>query len=89
MLGMFEATGAHMFTSMWSSLFGSATAFALMALVPEYIIVCIYIRILHFRVRTCRKMNQLLGEGRDADGHEMGGRRKHQSGDVRSGHGRR
>jgi hypothetical protein len=32
MLGIFEATGADMFTSVWSSLFGSATAFALMAL---------------------------------------------------------
>jgi hypothetical protein len=46
MLGIFEATGANIFTSMWSSLFGSATAFALMALLPEYIIVCIYIHIL-------------------------------------------
>jgi hypothetical protein len=89
MLGIFEATGANMFTSMWSSLFGSATAFALMALLPEYIIVCIYISILHFRVRTCREMKQLLGEGRDAGGHEMGGRWKHQSGGVRSSHGRR
>jgi hypothetical protein len=77
MLGIFEATGANMFTSMWSSLFGSATAFALMALLPEYIIVCIYIRILHFRLRTCREMSQLLDEGRDAGGHEMGGSRKH------------
>jgi hypothetical protein len=71
MLGIFEATGANMFTSMWSSLFGSATAFALMALLPEYIIVCIYIRILHFRVRTCREMDRLLGESRDGAGHEM------------------
>jgi amino acid permease len=74
MLGMFEATGANMFTSMWSSLFGSATAFALMALLPEYIIVCIYIRVLHFRVRTCREMDQLLGESRDGAGHEMSGK---------------
>jgi hypothetical protein len=74
MLGMFEATGANMFTSMWSSLFGSATAFALMALLPEYIIVCIYIRVLHFRVRTCREMDQLLGESREGAGHEMSGK---------------
>jgi hypothetical protein len=82
MLGIFEATGANLLTSMWSSLFGSATAFALMALLPEYIIVCIYIRILRFRVRTCRDMNQLLGEGRDVGEHEMEGGRKHRSGRV-------
>jgi hypothetical protein len=64
-----------MFTSMWSSLFGSATAFALMALFPEYIIVCVYIYILRFRVKTCRDMKQLLGQGRDAAGHEMGAAR--------------
>lgn len=71
-LGIFEATGANMFTSMWSSLFGSATAFALMALVPEYIIICIYVHILRFRVRTSKEMNLLLSEGRDTTGHEMG-----------------
>jgi hypothetical protein len=87
MLGIFEATGANIFTSMWSSLFGSATAFALMALLPEYIIVCIYIHILRFRVRTCKEMKQLLREqplsdGRDAAGQEMGSRRKHKSARV-------
>ncbi|KAF2447999.1 hypothetical protein P171DRAFT_441870 [Karstenula rhodostoma CBS 690.94] len=76
-IGIFDVTGANMFTSMWSSLFGSAAAFALMALLPEYIIVCIYMRILNLRVRTCREMNQLLDEGRDADEHEMEGRQKH------------
>lgn len=88
-LGVFEATGANMFTSMWSSLFGSATAFAFMALLPEYVVVCIYIHILKSRVKTCKEMNQLLGEGRDVDGHEMGRRQKHRSGKVGSGHGRR
>jgi hypothetical protein len=73
MLGIFETTGANMFTSTWSSLFGSATPIAFIALVPEYITVCTYIRLLRFRVRTCREMNQLLREGRDAGGHEMGG----------------
>jgi hypothetical protein len=78
MLGIFEATGANMFTSMWSSLFGSATAFALMGLLPEYFIICIYLHILRFRVKTSKDMDQLLSEDRDvADAHEMGGRRKH------------
>jgi hypothetical protein len=71
-LGIFKATGPNMFTSMWSSLFGSATAFALMALVPEYIIVCIYIHILRFRVTSSKEMSLLLSEGRDATGHKMG-----------------
>ncbi|KAK7921538.1 hypothetical protein PG985_009560 [Apiospora marii] len=34
-IGIFKATGPDMFTSMWSSLFGSATALALMGLLPE------------------------------------------------------
>jgi hypothetical protein len=89
MLGIFKATGANMFTSMWSSLFGSATAFALMALLPEYIIVCIHLHILRFRVRTFKEMRQLLGEGHDASGHGMGGHQKHTSTGVTTGHGRR
>lgn len=90
MLGIFEATGAKMFTSIWSSLFGSTTAFALMALLPEYIIICIYVGILRFRVKTYREMNQLLSEGRDAGGqHEMGGHRKPHSGKARRGYSRR
>jgi len=71
-LGIFEAIGAQMFTSMWSPLFGSATAFALMGLLPEYIIVCIYIHVLRFRVKSSKKMKLLLSEGRDSHSHEMG-----------------
>jgi hypothetical protein len=76
MLGIFNATGARMFTSMWSSLFGSATAFAFMALLPEFIIVCIYIQILRSRVKMCRDMDLLLGEDHDAGAHEMNGYQK-------------
>jgi hypothetical protein len=76
MLGIFNATGDRMFTSMWSSLFGSATTFSLMALLPEFIIVCIYIQILRSRVKTCRDMNLLLGEDHDAGAHEMNGYQK-------------
>lgn len=71
-LGIFEAIGAQMFTSMWSPLFGSAIAFALMGLLPEYIIVCIYIHVLRFRVKSSKKMKLLLSEGRDSHSHEMG-----------------
>jgi hypothetical protein len=71
-IGVFEATGAKLFTSMWSSLFGSATAFALMALLPEYVVVCTHIYILHSRVRTCSKTNQFLD--RDYNDITEGGR---------------
>jgi hypothetical protein len=62
-LGIFNATGAHMFTSIWSSLFGSATALALMGLLPEYIVICIYLYILHYRVRTCSQVKRLSDGG--------------------------
>lgn len=81
MLGIFDATSTNMITSMWSSLFGLATAFALMALFPEYIVVCIYVYILRFRVSKCREMIQLLGEGRDTGGHEMGAARNNRIGE--------
>lgn len=77
-IGVFEATGARLFTSMWSSLFGSATAFALMALLPEYVVVCIHIYILRCRVRTCSKTNQFLdGDYNDVTegGRELDSRR--------------
>ncbi|KAF2819224.1 hypothetical protein CC86DRAFT_472358 [Ophiobolus disseminans] len=77
-LGIFKATGANMFTSMWSSLFGNATVFAFMALVPEYIVICIFIHLLRTRVKHCKEMKRLLSEG----GVEMGGRKGR-------GHGRR
>ncbi|KAK5659902.1 hypothetical protein OQA88_13366 [Cercophora sp. LCS_1] len=52
-IGVFEATGNNITTSMWSSLFGSATAFALMALVPEYIVLGMFMYLGHFRIKTC------------------------------------
>jgi hypothetical protein len=56
-IGVFEATGKNMLTSMWSSLFGSATAFALMALLPEYMVLAIFMYLGHYRIKTCRSRN--------------------------------
>ena len=56
-IGVFEATGNNILTSMWSPLFGSATAFALMALLPEYIVLAIFIYLGHYRIRTCSDPN--------------------------------
>ena len=53
-IGIFEATGQNIVTSKWSPLFGSATAFALMALLPEYIVLGIYMYIGHTRIHACR-----------------------------------
>ena len=81
-LGIFEATGPKMFTSMWSSLFGSPTALALMCLLPEYIVVCIYLSILRYKVRTSQEAIRLSnGDRRDLipDGHELRGYRQNQS----------
>jgi len=52
-ISVFEASGNNITTSMWSPLFGSATAFALMALVPEYIVLAIFMYLGHYRIKTC------------------------------------
>jgi hypothetical protein len=42
-ISVFNATGFNIINSKWSPLFGSAIAFALMALLPEYVMLCIYL----------------------------------------------
>lgn len=85
-LGIFEATGTKMFSSMWSPLFGSPAALALMCLLPEYIAICFYLYILQYRVRTSKKTNRSSpGDLRNLmdDGHELSrhnGRRKSHTG---------
>lgn len=54
LLSVFLASGNHILTSIWSPLFGSAVAFSFMALIPEYIALCIYIYLSIHRFRTCR-----------------------------------
>lgn len=53
-ISVFDASGGRILTSTWSSLFGSALAFSLMALLPEYIAVCVYLYLGWYRLRTYR-----------------------------------
>jgi len=53
LLSVFLASGNHILTSIWSPLFGSAVAFSFMALIPEYIALCIYIYLSVHRLRSC------------------------------------
>ncbi|KAJ2895890.1 hypothetical protein MKZ38_006046 [Zalerion maritima] len=55
LISVFEASGDNMTTSMWSPLFGSALAFSLLALVPEYITLCIYLFLAGHRLRTAKR----------------------------------
>ncbi|PKS08023.1 hypothetical protein jhhlp_006635 [Lomentospora prolificans] len=53
LISVFRASGNHILTSMWSPLFGSAAAFSLMALLPEYVVLCIYLYLGYHRYSTC------------------------------------
>lgn len=44
--------------SKWNPLFGSAVAFALMALLPEFITLLIYIYLGFNRIRDCEEVKQ-------------------------------
>ncbi|KAH6648873.1 hypothetical protein BKA67DRAFT_576099 [Truncatella angustata] len=46
------ASSADTLTTIWNPLFGSATAFALMALMPEYLVLCVYMYLGFHRRRT-------------------------------------
>lgn len=51
-ISVFEATGKHFLTSIWSPMFGNAVLFSLMALVPEFIVLCIFVYLGHYRYST-------------------------------------
>ena len=44
-----------MTTSKWSPLFGSATAFSLMALLPEFVVLCIFMHIARQRLQAASR----------------------------------
>lgn len=48
-----------------------------MALLPEYIIVCIYIHILGLRIKSGKEMKLLLSQSRAANSYEMGRHSRH------------
>jgi hypothetical protein len=51
---LYEFTSNSLF-SMWNPLFGSAVAFALMALLPEHIVLVTYLFLGFHRIRSCQK----------------------------------
>ncbi|KAK3345800.1 hypothetical protein B0T25DRAFT_583107 [Lasiosphaeria hispida] len=65
-IGVAVASGNNILTSSWSPLFGSATAFGLMALLPEYIVLCIYIYLSAYHLHTAKQ--ELAVEGRTKQG---------------------
>ncbi|KAK4235352.1 hypothetical protein C8A03DRAFT_36807 [Achaetomium macrosporum] len=69
-IGVAVASGNNILTSSWSPLFGSATAFGLMALLPEYIVLCIYIYLSACHLRTGKQEEVVEG------------RTKHESSDM-------
>jgi hypothetical protein len=63
LISVFDANGNRILTSMWSPLFGSATAFALMALLMEYIALCCFLYLSVHRLRTSgRRMDETESE---------------------------
>jgi hypothetical protein len=49
---LYEFASDSLFST-WSPLFGSAVAFSLMALLPEYIVLVIYVYLGFHRIRSC------------------------------------
>ncbi|KAK1751526.1 hypothetical protein QBC47DRAFT_82935 [Echria macrotheca] len=65
-LGVALAAGVNIFTSDWSPLFGSAVAFGLMGLLPEFVVVCIYVYLSMHYLRTAKREADV--EGRSKQG---------------------
>ena len=61
-IGVAVSSGSSFLLSDWSPLFGSATAFGLMALLPEYLALCTYIYLSTYHLRT-RKQEGIVEGG--------------------------
>ena len=68
LLGAFLATGDNIVTSAWSPLFGSAVAFSLMALLPEYVVLGMYVRLGFHRLRTGSRGGGVAGSVEEGGG---------------------
>ncbi|KAK1753230.1 hypothetical protein QBC47DRAFT_388038 [Echria macrotheca] len=55
LVAVFEVRAHGILNTIWSSLFGSAVLFALMALLPEYIALVLYFRLGFYRMQTCKR----------------------------------
>ncbi|OBT47296.1 hypothetical protein VE00_02066 [Pseudogymnoascus sp. WSF 3629] len=62
-VSVFEATGKHFLTSIWSPMFGNAVLFSLMALVPEFIVLCIFVYLGHYRYSTADQYGLIQRKG--------------------------
>ncbi|KAK7921503.1 hypothetical protein PG985_009525 [Apiospora marii] len=62
-ISVFEAAGANIRTSIWSPMFGSALLFSLMALLPEYIVLCVFVYLGIHRVSTAERYGLVAQKG--------------------------
>ncbi|KAK7977158.1 hypothetical protein PG988_004648 [Apiospora saccharicola] len=62
-ISVFEAAGANILTSVWSPMFGSALLFSLMALLPEYIVLCVFVYLGIHRVSTADRYGLVAQRG--------------------------
>ncbi|KJZ75784.1 hypothetical protein HIM_04941 [Hirsutella minnesotensis 3608] len=60
---VFKAAGKNVLTSIWSPMFGNAVLFSLMALLPEFIVLCVFIYLGHYRYSTANQYGLLARAG--------------------------
>ncbi|KAK7947740.1 uncharacterized protein PG986_008626 [Apiospora aurea] len=62
-VSVFEAAGANIRTSIWSPMFGSALLFSLMALLPESIVLCVFVYLAIYRASTADRYGLVAKKG--------------------------
>lgn len=62
-------------TTTWNPLFGSAVAFALMALLPEYVVLVVYTYLGFYRKRTAQATGAMARDEESPDGLQSPGRK--------------
>ncbi|KAK8038498.1 hypothetical protein PG993_006909 [Apiospora rasikravindrae] len=62
-ISVFDAAGVNIRTSIWSPMFGSALLFSLMALFPEYIVLCVFVYLGIYRISTADRYGLIAQKG--------------------------
>ncbi|KAK7981233.1 hypothetical protein PG989_013690 [Apiospora arundinis] len=62
-ISVFEAAGANILTSIWSPMFGNALLFSLMALLPEYVVLCVFVYLGFHRISTADRYGLIAQKG--------------------------
>ncbi|KAK8108292.1 uncharacterized protein PG998_010305 [Apiospora kogelbergensis] len=62
-ISVFEASGDNLLTSMWSPMFGNALLFSLMALLPEYAVLCVFVYLGFHRISTADRYGVIAQKG--------------------------